>query len=132
MSRYAFTLHSAADRARALRTITAAPVGSRVEVKAARRSSDQNSKMWAMLTEIAQQALWHGVRLRPDDYKLIFLDALKRELRAVPNLDGDGFVNLGRSSSDLTKSEMSDLIELMHKFGAEHGVKFADDEAVAA
>lgn len=132
MSRYAFTLHSAADRTRALRTITAAPAGSRVEVKAARRSSDQNSKMWAMLTEIAQQVLWHGVRLRPDDYKLIFLDALKRELRAVPNLDGDGFVNLGRSSSDLTKSEMSDLIELMHKFGAEHGVKFADDAAEAA
>lgn len=132
MSRYAFTLHSAADRARALRTITAAPTGSRVEVKAARRSSDQNSKMWAMLTEIAQQVLWHGVRLRPDDYKLIFLDALKRELRAVPNLEGDGFVNLGRSSSDLTKSEMSDLIELMHKFGSEHGVKFADDEAEAA
>jgi hypothetical protein len=132
MSRYTFTLHSAADRARALRAITAAPNGSRVEVKAAKRSLPQNDRMWAMLTEIAMQVTWHGQRLRPDDFKLIFLDALKREVRAVPNIDGNGFVNLGRSSSDLTKQEMSDLIEIIHAFGAKHGVKFQDDAEQAA
>jgi len=42
MSRYTFILNSAADRANALRTITAAPPGTRVEVKAAKRSTDQN------------------------------------------------------------------------------------------
>ena len=130
MSRYLLTLHGQSDRAKAHRMVDAAPFGSRVEVKAAKRSNDQNSKMWCVLTEIAQQVPWHGQRPRPDDWKLIFLDALKRELRMVPNLEGDGFVNLGRSSSDLTKSEMSDLIELIHKFGAEHGVKFADDKQV--
>lgn len=132
MSRYLVTLHSNSDRLRATQIISAAPAGARVEIKAAKRSLPQNDKMWSMLTEIAREVKWHGVTLRPDDYKLIFLDALKRELRAVPNLDGNGFVNLGRSSSDLTKSEMSDLIELMHKFGAEHGVTFADDKAEAA
>lgn len=131
MSRYSIALNSAADRARALRVITAAPAGSRVEVKAAKRSTDQNSRMWAMLTDIAQQLPWHGVTLRPDDWKLIFLDALKRELRMVPNLDNTGFVNLGRSSSDLSKQEMSDLMELMTAFGARHGVKFHDDEVAA-
>jgi hypothetical protein len=85
-----------------------------------------------MLTEIAMQVTWHGQRLRPDDFKLIFLDALKREVRAVPNIDGNGFVNLGRSSSDLTKQEMSDLIEIIHAFGAKHGVKFQDDAEQAA
>jgi hypothetical protein len=132
MSRYVFTLHSAADRARALRAITAAPVGSRVEVKAAKRSLDQNSRFWAMLTDVAQQLLWHGVRLRPDDWKLIFLDALKRERRLVPNIDGNGFIDLARSSSDLTKEEMSDLMEVIAMFGASHGVKFHDDQASAA
>jgi len=131
MSRYLVTLRSTADRERALRFIAAAPFGSRVEVKAVKRSMPQNDKMWAMLTEIAQQLPWHGKTLRPDDWKLIFLDALKRELRMVPNLDGTGFVNLGRSSSDLSKSEMSDLIELIFEFGARHDVKFSDD-AVAA
>jgi hypothetical protein len=85
-----------------------------------------------MLSEVAQQLPWHGVKLRPDDWKLIFLDALKRELRMVPNLDGTGFVNLGRSSSDLSKSEMSDLMELIAEFGARHGVIFQDQEEAAA
>jgi hypothetical protein len=83
--------------------------------------------MWAMLTDVSEQVPWHGMRLRPDDWKLLFLDALKRELRVVPNLDGNGFVNLGRSSSDLTKGEMSGLIELIFEFGARHGVEFHDD-----
>jgi NinB protein len=131
MSRYLFTLHSTTDRLRAVQTIEAAPAGSRVEVKAAKRTLPQNDRMWAMLTEIARQLPWHGQTLRPDDWKLLFLDALKRELRNVPNLAGTGFVNINQSSSDLTKSEMSDLIELMHQFGAEHGVKFADDARAA-
>jgi hypothetical protein len=133
MSRAEIIIHGSADRERATRLLAAVPAGTRVAFKGARRSLDQNSKMWAMLTEVSHQVEWHGQRLRPDDWKLVFLDALKRELRIVPNIDGTGFVNLGRSSSDLTKDEMSNLIELIHLFGAnpEHPVVF-NDEAVAA
>ena len=77
-----------------------------------------------MLTDVATQIDWHGVKLTPDDWKLIFLDGLKREMRLVPNLDGTGFVNLGRSSSDLGVEEMSDLMQLIEAFGANHGVVF--------
>jgi hypothetical protein len=87
--------------------------------------------MWAMLTDIAQQLPWHGQKLRPDDWKLIFLNALKREMRMVPNLEGNGFVNINQSSSDLSKAEMGDLIEIMNAFGASHGVVFHNDEAAA-
>ena len=118
MSRYDTTLWGAVDRERVKQIIDAAPAGSVVTVKATKRSNAQNKKMWPMLTEIAQQSKHHGVRLRPDDWKLLFLDAMKRELKMVPNLDGDGFVPLNRSSSDLTKDEMSNLIELMYAFGA--------------
>jgi hypothetical protein len=131
MTRYLMTLHSQADRAKAARAIAQAPGGTRLEIKAAKRTIPQNDRMWAMLTDVAQQLPWHGVKLRPDDWKLIFLDALKRELRMVPNLDGTGFVNLGRSSSDLSKQEMTDLIELIFEFGARHDVKFADDAEAA-
>lgn len=131
MSRYVLTIRSTVDRLRAVSIINAAPFGSRVEVKAAKRTLPQNDRMWAMLTEIARQLPWHGVKLRPDDWKLLFLDALKREMRMVPNLDGTGFVNINQSSSDLTKSEMSDLIELIAEFGARHGVKFAEDREAA-
>jgi hypothetical protein len=96
----------------------------RVIFKTSKRTLPQNDRMWAMLTDVASQVPWHGLKLDTEDWKLLFLDALKRELRMVPNLDGNGFVPLGRSSSDLTIEEMTDMIELIFKFGAEHGVIF--------
>jgi hypothetical protein len=132
MSRALIAIYGPADRARAIQWVTKAPPGTRLEFKAVKRSVDQNSKMWASLTDIAQQVVWHGQKLKPDDWKLVFLDALKRELRIVPNIDGNGFVNLGRSSSDLSKAEMSDLLEIIMAFGAQHGVVFHDQESVAA
>lgn len=131
MSRALVTIKGNADRERVARWAGQVPYGTRVEFKQTKRTIPQNDRMWAMLTDVAQQLPWHGQRLRADDWKLIFLDALKRELRIVPNLDGTGFVNLGRSSSDLSKDEMSDLMELISAFGAKHGVVFHDDEAPA-
>lgn len=127
MSRYLITVRGQTDREQAARWAMHAKEGMRIEFKQAKRSGEQNDKLWAMLTEVAAQVPWHGIKLAPDDWKFIFLDALKRELRVVPNIDGTGFVNLGRSSSDLSKSEMSDLIEVIHAFGASHNVVFKDD-----
>ena len=129
MSRALISIASEADRAKAARWVTQAPAGTRVEFKAPKRSLPQNDLMWAALTDVATQLKWHGIKLSPDDWKLIFLDALKREVRMVPNIDGNGFVNLGRSSSDLSKAEMTDLIDLIHAFGANHGVTFQEPAA---
>jgi hypothetical protein len=126
MTRAVVVLNDEQERAKAARWASKLPEGTRVEFKAPKRSLPQNDRMWAMLTDIAIQLPWHGIKLSPDDWKLLFLDSLKRELRMVPNLDGNGFVNLGRSSSDLSKAEMTDLIDLMHAFGANHGVVFHD------
>ena len=126
MSRAVITILDTTDRERALRWIAHAPCGTRLEFKAVKRSLDQNSRMWAMLTDVATQLAWYGRKMRPADWKLVFMDGLKRELRMVPNIDGTGFVNLGQSSSDLSKGEMSDLIELIFAFGAKHGVVFHD------
>jgi len=131
VGRAIITIKDERDRIRAARWCAQMPYGGRVEFKDAKRSLTQNDRFWAMLTDIATQLPWHGVKLKPDDWKYIFLDALKRELRTVPNIDGTGFVNLGRSSSDLSKSEMTDLIELMLAFGANHGVVFHDQEQAA-
>lgn len=126
MSRYLVIVRSDADRRRIASWAMSCPYGTRAEFKEARRTTDQNALMWALLTEVATQVRWHGMKLSPDDWKLIFLDALKREVRIVPNIDGNGFVNLGRSSSDLSKAEMSDLIEIIYAFGAQHSVRFQD------
>ena len=96
MSRALIIIRGQADRARALSWCTKAPNGTRIEFKASKRTLPQNDRMWAMLGDIATQLPWHGLKLKAADWKLIFLDALKRELRMVPNIDGTGFVNLGR------------------------------------
>lgn len=126
MSRAVVVLGSELNRRRAADWCLKAPAGTSVEFKESKRSTEQNARMWAMLTEIARQVSWHGVKLSPDDWKLIFMDALNQEMRLVPNLNGNGFINLGRSSSRLTKSEMSDLQELIAEFGARNEVEFAD------
>jgi len=124
VSRALLVLNGPADRLKAIDWIDRAPPGTRVEFKASKRSLPQNSRFWAMLTDVAEQLPWHGIKLKSDDWKLVFLDALKREVRLVPNIDGTGFVNLGRSSSDLSREEMGDLMTLIEEFGARHGVVF--------
>jgi hypothetical protein len=128
MSRATIIAYSDADRRRAASWALNAPKGCRIDFREAKRSLEQNARMWAMLTEISRQVKWHGIRLSADDWKLLFLDALSRELRIVPNMDGTGFVNLGRRSSELSRSEMSDMIELMFAFGASHDVNFKDGD----
>jgi len=132
MSRATIIVRGDSDRQKAIHWASKAPLGTRVEFKAPRRTIPQSDRMWACLTDIASQLDWHGIRLTPDDWKLIFLDALKREVRMVPNLEGNGFISLGRSSSDLSKEEMSDCMEIIAAFGAKHGVEFHDGNRGAA
>jgi hypothetical protein len=132
MTRALIILHNKDDRKKAARWADGIPLGSRIEFKAPKRTLPQNDRFWAMLTDIAQQKTYHGLRLTTEDWKLLFLDALKREVRIVPNLDGTGFVNLSKSSSDLGKGEMSDLMEIVSAWGAKNGVVFTDPHPVSA
>ena len=126
MTRATLILSSDAKRAQAQRWCAIAPDGSQVEFRAPKRSLPQNARMWAMLSTIASQVEWHGVKLSAEDWKLIFMDALKREFRMAPNLSGQGFVNLGASTSRLSKEEMSDLMVLIEQFAAQRGVDLGD------
>lgn len=60
MSRHLLSLWNEADRKRARQYIEQAPAGTRVELKAAKRSIDQNSKLWAMLSDVSVQHEHHG------------------------------------------------------------------------
>lgn len=127
MSRALIVLNRKDDTARALRWIAQAPQGTRVEFKAPRRTIEQNDKMWAMLTDVATQCEHLGRKYTTDQWKVLFMHACGREVQFIPALDGATFLPYGHSSSDLSKQEMSDLIEFMFAWGAEHGVKFNDD-----
>lgn len=128
MSRALLILANDAIRERAKRWIAGAPPGTRVEFKEPKRTLEQSAKMWAMLTDIASQKEHCGRRYSPDDWKVIFLHALGKETRFVPALDGQGFIPIGQSSSDLGKGEMSNMIELIASWGAENDVLWSETE----
>lgn len=105
----------------------------RVEVKGPKRSNDANAAMWVMLSEIAEQLAWHGKKMDTESWKLVFLDALRRErkdeMRIVPNIDGTGWVNVSPvHSSDLARDEMSDLLTIIRAFGDQHGVEWSEPQ----
>lgn len=96
-----------------------------LEVRPQTRSSEQNRRLWVMLTEVSQQVQWYGQTLSPEDWKHIFTASLKKT-RAVPGIDG-GIVVLGQSTSRMTKAEMCDLQTLIEAFAADRGVVLGVD-----
>lgn len=132
MSRVTLILTNLETRRKAAAWCMNAPMNARFELKEPKRTIPQNDRLWAALTDVSRQLPWHGVKLSAEDWKLIFLASLKQEMRLVPNIDGTGFVNLGRSSSDLTREEFSLLLALIEAFAAEHEVTLHDPAFTAA
>lgn len=131
MSRAHVVINTQADRNLIAKWAGQAAWGSRVEFMAPRRTTEQNSKLWAMLTDVATQVVWYGKKLKPIDWKDIFTASL-RKARVVPGIDPGSFVLLGLHTSNMDKEELSALIELIHAFGAEHGVVFREDRTEVA
>lgn len=94
-----------------------------IEAKPRTRSLEQNALLWKLLAIVSEQVVWHGQKLSAEDFKHIFTAALSQQ-RVVPNIDGTGFVVLGKSTSKMSVKEMTDLIELIYAFGAQRGVRF--------
>lgn len=126
MTRYLVVLNTQFDRAKAINFIRKAPDGTRVELKAAKRSLAQNDLLWSRLTDIATQKTHNGRKYTSDQWKCLLLSACGREVQFIPSLDGKTFLPWGQSSSDLSKQEMNDLLSFMEAWGAENGVVFSD------
>lgn len=132
MSRAMLTLRSAAEREQAIQWVRKAPTGSRVEFKGPARSLDQNSRFWAMLTSVAVQGRIDGRRFNTEQWKLMFMHAYAEgrgiEIKYLPALNRPGMVPCGRSSSDLSVGEMSELMDFISAWGAENNIKFHGQE----
>lgn len=130
MTRATLILATPAVRDKAHNWIDRVPPGTRVEFKAPRRSVDQNALLWALLTDIASQVVWYGQKLSAEDWKDV-LTASLRKARVVPGIEAGTFVPLGMRTSDMSKAEFSELIELIYAFGAQQGVRFHTEENAA-
>jgi hypothetical protein len=131
MTRAIVVIRSTEDRERVARWARNVPPGTRIEFKSPRRSLDQNALMWQRLGEVSHQVEWYGMKLSAEDWKDVFSASL-RKARVAPGIDGGSFVPLGMRTSDMSKQEMTDLLELIGAFGAQQGVRFRDLEGEAA
>ncbi len=113
-------------RANAVHAVKTTPDGYAVIIRPPTRSLDQNAKLWAALTDVSRQVVWHGRKLDPESWKHVFTAALSKQ-DVVPGIEG-GFVVLGKSTSKMTKAEMAELIELITAFGVQQGVAFGDQQ----
>jgi hypothetical protein len=126
VSRFLLILANDAIRKKAKEWIDKAPAGMRLEFREPVRSKEANDKMWACLTDVSRQVLHMGKTYPPDIWKSLFMAALGEEVKFIPALDGVSFIPLGYRSSELSKAEMSELIEFIIAEGTKRGVIFHD------
>ena len=88
-----------------------------------KRSDQQNARMWAILNTITKaRPKHHGRAMDADDYKILFVHALRKESRFIPDLDGEGVIPVAYSPSDLTVSDFNDLFEIIEAWCAREGI----------
>jgi len=118
--------HQAVDRA-----YTAGDM--EIEFRKQKRTSEQNARMWVLLGIIAKRhPVWNGVRMNAERWKSSFMDALGMEVDWVPKIDGHGVVPIGHKTSQLSKSQFSDLFEIIHAFAAREGIDLKEPQPKAA
>lgn len=122
-----FILVNETVRRNAVDAVYSAPAGYVVTIAEPKRSNIANAKMWAMLTDVAK-AKPEGRNWAPETWKCAFLHALGHQVMFAEGLDGSGPFPLGFRSSNLSVTQMSDLIETIYAYGAEHGVKWTETE----
>lgn len=125
------TITGEAARKAICRHVLMAPEGHIVSIGEPRRNLEQNALLWALLTDLANQTDWHGIKLSADEFKDLLSAGLVKS-KVVQNLTGDGFVILGQRTSKMTKRQMGDLLDLIYAFGTERGVKFSEPQRLAS
>lgn len=104
-----------------------------LEIKTASKSRVQEEKYHAMIGEIAKQTQHLGSKWDAESWKRLLVDQFCRDNgiktgAVIPNLSGDGIVQLGHQTRKFTKEQASEFVEWLHAWGAEHGVVYEVNE----
>ena len=94
--------------------VTAMLVDGPVQVKlspASKRSLQANKLMWVKLNELERTRKWHGRKLAASNWKHLITAGMEQKV-VVPNIAGDGFVILGKATSNMTVKQMNQVIEM--------------------
>ena len=100
-----------------------------MDIQQAPKSREQEEKYHAMIGEIAKQAQHLGAKWDAESWKRLLVDQFCRDNDiktgvVIPNLSGDGIVQLGFQTRKFTKEQASEFVEWLHAWGAEHGVVY--------
>jgi hypothetical protein len=100
-----------------------------LEIKAANKSREQEEKYHAMIGEIAKLASHLGAKWDAESWKRLLVDQFCRDSgiktgAVIPNLSGDGIVQLGHQTRKFTKEQASEFVEWLFAWGAEHGITY--------
>jgi hypothetical protein len=100
-----------------------------LEIKDATKSRDQEEKYHAMIGEIAKQAQHLGAKWDSESWKRLLVDQFCKDNglktgAVIPNLAGDGIVQLGMQTRNFTKEQASEFVEWLHAWGATNGIHF--------
>lgn len=118
------------QRALACSLIERAPADSVVKISGPKRTRDQNALMWALLSDLSR-AKPDGRMHTPETWKDLCMHACGHAVRFEVGLNNEPFP-VGFRSSNLTRAQMSDLIDFIYSYGTERGVKWTDNEWRAA
>lgn len=92
-----------------------------------RRTLDQNALYHSVIQQIAEQSSHLGSKWDAESWKRLLLDAFAKETkrargRVIPNLTGDGVVEIGLQSRKFTKHDASEFVEYLLWWCSENGV----------
>ena len=102
-----------------------------VQVDKETRSQEQNAMYHSIIDQIAKQAKHLGSSWDSESWKRLLVDTYTREIgqesgKVIPNLTGDGIVQLGLQTRKFTKAQASEFTEWLMAWAAQNGVTLHD------
>jgi hypothetical protein len=99
-----------------------------IEITRENRSLPQNALIHSIISQISAQTQHLGSTWDTESWKRLLVDAYTREQwsgtsgQVIPNLTGDGIVQLGLQTRKFTKQQASEFSEWLMAWAAQNGV----------
>ena len=102
-----------------------------IEVKREGKTRQQEKLYHEYIGQIAEQAKHLGSSWNPKSWKRLLVDSYATDTgqgssEIIPNLSGDGIVQLGLQTRDFSKAQASEFTEWLMAWAAQNGVTLHD------
>ena len=99
-----------------------------LDIRPASKTREQEKKYHSMIGDIAKQAQHLGSKWDAESWKRLLVDQFCRENdiktgSIIPNLSGDGIVQLGFQTRNFTKEQAIEFVEWLTAWAAQNGVE---------